>query len=145
MIVINGRDYSQGGKAFTLLHELPAGCVGEKGDLERRNQEFSASRRKEWIERFLRRCRGGCIDARATDYIDGSSISTVCEWTDSERMGSPVQSASAEGFWIRFVNLKRATCGFYAQRTTRSVSKSTSVAEKKARTRPDPDQAIRHG
>jgi IrrE N-terminal-like domain len=35
VIVVNGRDYSQGGKAFTLLHELCHILLRRKRDLER--------------------------------------------------------------------------------------------------------------
>jgi Zn-dependent peptidase ImmA (M78 family) len=50
VVVVNGKDYSQGGKCYTLLHELTHIILG--GSAISNDTESLASRDEQQIERF---------------------------------------------------------------------------------------------
>src|SRR5262249_31661019 len=52
VVVVNGKDYSQGGKAFTLLHELTHIILGESAISNGATEELTRTPEEQKIERF---------------------------------------------------------------------------------------------
>jgi Zn-dependent peptidase ImmA (M78 family)/DNA-binding XRE family transcriptional regulator len=114
VIVINGRDYSQGGKCYTLLHELAHVMLGESaltnGD--------GGTAEEQRIERFC-----DAVAAAALMPLDlmlsFGQVKPAGErkWNDDElRTMANAIGVSREAFLLRLVTLRRATWDFYMAR-----------------------------
>jgi Zn-dependent peptidase ImmA (M78 family)/DNA-binding XRE family transcriptional regulator len=135
VIVINGRDYSQGGKAFTLLHELTHIALGESAISNGAIKELSAAAEEQRIERFCDAVAAAALmpEQLITSMVQAFSTG-VREWTDQELHGIASSiGVSREALLIRFVNLKRATWGFYKEQRDRFLEEYRRAAEKKAK------------
>jgi len=135
VIVVNGRDYSPGGRAFTLLHELAHIALGESAISNGSAEELSTSPEEQRIERFC--------DAVATAALMPKRLVTamvqafpaeVREWTDAElRNIARAIGVSREALLIRFVSLKRASWDFYREQRQRFLDEYRRMAEEKAK------------
>lgn len=117
VVVINGRDSSEGGRTFTLLHELVHILLGESalsngsGDLNSRTED----RR---IERFCDGVAAATLMPREL-VLSFSEAKAAGErtWKD-EVLGniSRTIGVSRQALLIRLITLNRATWSFYRQK-----------------------------
>jgi Zn-dependent peptidase ImmA (M78 family) len=114
VIVVNGRDYSQGGRCYTLLHELAHVLLGESaltnGD--------GGTAEEQRIERFC-----DAVAAAALMPLDlmlsFSQVKPAGErgWNDEElRTMANAIGVSREAFLLRLVTMRRASWDFYMGR-----------------------------
>lgn len=117
VVVVNGKDESQGGKAFTLIHELCHVLLGESaisneiGDYQ---ALISTDRR---IERFCDAVAAATLMPRdLLMSLDEVARPGVREWTNEElrRIGGAL-GASRQALLLRFVTLQRASWNHYKE------------------------------
>lgn len=135
VIVVNGRDYSQGGRAFTLLHELAHVILGESAISNGTAEDLSTTREEQRIERFCDAVAAAALMPRrlvlsfAEAAPDGER-----EWSDDDlRSIARAIGVSREALLIRFVSLKRATWDFYHEQRDRFRDEYQAAAEEKAK------------
>ena len=114
VIVINGRDYSQGGKCYTLLHELAHVLLGESaltnGD--------GGTAEEQKIERFCDAVAAAALMPRDL-MLSIPQVKPAGErkWNDDElRSMANAIGVSREAFLLRLVTLRRASWDFYMAR-----------------------------
>ena len=134
VIVINGRDYSQGGKAFTLLHELAHIVLGESAISNGTGEELSVSAEERRIERFCDAVAAAALmPRRLVLSVPEASNPSEREWTDTELQEiARGIGVSREALLICFVSLKRATWDFYRTQRERFQLEYQQAAEEKA-------------
>lgn len=114
VIVINGRDYSQGGKCYTLLHELAHILLGESaltnGD--------GGTPEEQKIERFCDSVAAATLMPRDLMLSFPQVMpSGERKWNDDELQNmAHAIGVSREAFLLRLVSLRRATWDFYMAR-----------------------------
>ena len=121
VIVVNGRDPSQGGKCFTLLHELAHIALGESAISNGTGDDFKSSAEEQQIERFC-----DAVSAAVLMPVDlmlsFPSIRPAGqrEWGDEElrRIANEI-GVSREALLLRFISMKRASWAFYNSRRAR--------------------------
>jgi Zn-dependent peptidase ImmA (M78 family) len=114
VIVINGRDNSQGGKCYTLLHELAHILLGESaltnGD--------GGTAEEQKIERFCDAVAAAALMPREL-MLSFAQVRPANErkWPDNElqSMANAI-GVSREAFLLRLVTMGRATWDFYLGR-----------------------------
>jgi Zn-dependent peptidase ImmA (M78 family)/DNA-binding XRE family transcriptional regulator len=131
VIVINGRDYSQGGKSYTLLHELAHIQLGESAIT---NGEPGGTEEEQRIERF---CDSVAASALMPHHLMMSfpQVKPAGErkWNDDElRSMANSIGVSREAFLLRLVSLRRATWDFYNARRTKFQDEYEKAAAQKA-------------
>ena len=134
VIVVNGRDYSQGGKAFTLLHELAHIVLGESAISNGTGEEMEASAEERRIERFCDAVAAAALMPRRLilSFPEAQSPG-LREWTGAELQGiARAIGVSREALLIRFVTLNRATWDFYREQRERFQLEYQQAAEEKA-------------
>lgn len=117
VIVINGRDNSQGGKCFTLVHELTHVMLGESaltnGD--------GGTAEEQKIERFCDAVAAATLMPR--DLMLSIPLVRPAgerKWSDDElRTLAKAIGVSREAFLLRLVTLRRASWDFYMARRTK--------------------------
>ncbi|MGD0787573.1 MAG: ImmA/IrrE family metallo-endopeptidase [Terracidiphilus sp.] len=114
VIVINGRDYSQGGKCYTLLHELAHVLLGESaltnGD--------GGTAEEQKIERFCDAVAAAALMPRDL-MLSIPQVEPAGErkWSDDElRSMANAIGVSREAFLLRLVTLRRSSWDFYITR-----------------------------
>jgi Zn-dependent peptidase ImmA (M78 family) len=121
VIVVNGRDYSQGGKAFTLLHELAHVALGESAISNGASEDLGSQPDNQRIERF-------CDAVAAAALMPQSLVlgfpevtpTGAREWSDDTlRTIARAIGVSREALLLRFVSLGRATWDFYRDQRVR--------------------------
>lgn len=121
VIVVNGRDYSQGGKAFTLLHELAHVALGESAISNGASEDLGSQPDNQRIERF-------CDAVAAAALMPQSLVlgfpevtpTGAREWNDDTlRTIARAIGVSREALLLRFVSLGRATWDFYRDQRAR--------------------------
>lgn len=119
VIVVNGRDDSQGGKAFTLLHELAHIVLGESAISNGAADELDTTPDEQRVERFCDAVAAAALMPRAL-LLSFPEVQPDGErdWNElTLRAISRVIGVSREALLLRFVTLRRATWDFYhAQR-----------------------------
>jgi Zn-dependent peptidase ImmA (M78 family) len=117
VIVINGRDSSQGGKCYTLLHELTHVMLGESaltnGD--------GGTAEEQKIERFCDAVAAAALMPRDL-MLSIPQVKPAGErkWNDDElRSLANAIGVSREAFLLRLVSLRRASWDFYMARRTK--------------------------
>lgn len=117
VIVVNGRDYSQGGKAFTLIHELCHVLLGESGISNGAGDDPALKPADRKVERFCDAVAAATLMPRelitAFDEAAGTGVRT---WTNDEL--KPIAGAlgvSRHALLLRFVSLKRASWDHYRE------------------------------
>jgi Zn-dependent peptidase ImmA (M78 family) len=130
VIVVNGKDYSQGGKCYTLIHELVHIMLGESaltnGD--------GGTPQEQKIERF-------CDSVAAAALMPRDLVLSIPQvrppgerkWNDDElrRMAYGI-GVSPEAFLLRLVALKRASWDFYMARRQKFKEEYEAAAAAKA-------------
>jgi len=130
VIVINGRDYSQGGKCYTLLHELAHVLLGESaltnGD--------GGTGEEQRIERFCDAVAAAALMPRDL-MLSIPQVKPAGErkWDDEElrRLASGI-GVSREAFLLRLVTLRRASWEFYKARRRKFQDEYEATAALKA-------------
>lgn len=132
VIVVNGRDYSQGGKAFTLLHELTHIILGESA-ISNGSADDLTAREEQQIERFCDAVAAAALMPRDLILSFPEVAPTRArEWSDDElRSIARAIGVSREALLIRFVSLKRATWDFYREQRARFQEEYRQAAEAK--------------
>jgi Zn-dependent peptidase ImmA (M78 family) len=132
VIVVNGRDHSQGGKAFTLLHELAHIILGESALSNGAADDLGSSPEEQRIERF-------CDAVAAAALMPSGLLSSfpqfaragIRAWTFDELR--PIASAigvSRHALLLRFVSLRRATWDFYKSQRPRFEEEARTTGQK---------------
>jgi Zn-dependent peptidase ImmA (M78 family)/DNA-binding XRE family transcriptional regulator len=135
VIVVNGRDYSQGGKAFTLLHELAHIILGESAISNGSGEDLGATPEEQRIERFCDAVAAAALMPRGLvlSFADAAPAGER-EWSDTElRTIARAIGVSREALLIRFVSLKRASWDFYHEQRERFQDEYRQAAEDKAK------------
>jgi Zn-dependent peptidase ImmA (M78 family)/DNA-binding XRE family transcriptional regulator len=130
VIVINGRDNSQGGKCYTLLHELTHVMLGESaltnGD--------GGTAEEQKIERFCDAVAAAALMPRDL-MLSIPQVKPAGErkWNDDElRTLANAIGVSREAFLLRLVTLRRASWDFYMARRTKFKDEYEAAAALKA-------------
>ena len=118
VIVVNGRDYSQGGKAFTLLHELCHILLGESAISNGASEDQSLKPADRKVERFCDAVAAATLMPRELmKAIPDARGADVREWTNAELEAiSSAIGVSRQALLLRLVNLRRATWAYYRTR-----------------------------
>lgn len=134
VIVVNGRDYSQGGKAFTLLHELAHVILGESA-ISNGAADDLATREEQQIERFCDAVAAAALMPRGLVLsFPEAAPAGAREWSGDElRAIARAIGASREALLLRFVSLKRATWEFYHAQRAQFQEEYRQAAEEKAK------------
>ncbi len=114
VIVINGRDNSQGGKCYTLLHELAHVLIGESALTNGEGGTVEERR----IERFCDEVAAAALMPRDL-MLSFTQVKPVGErgWNDEElRAMANAIGVSREAFLLRLVTMRRASWDFYMDR-----------------------------
>ncbi len=134
VIVINGKDYSQGGKAFTLLHELAHILLGESAISNGSTDALNDTAEEQHIERFCDAVAAAALMPRrmVLSYPNVEKSSTR-EWSDIElRKIAQAIGVSRHALLLRFVTLKRATWDYYKTQRARFDEEARTAGEKAA-------------
>ncbi len=133
VIVVNGRDYSQGGKVFTLLHELAHIALGESAISNGTGEDLSTTLEEQRIERFCDAVAAASLMPRAL-LLSMADVAPPGEreWRD-ETLRAIARSigVSREALLIRFITLKRATWDYYKTQRGRFEEEYREAAEAK--------------
>ncbi len=114
VIAINGRDYSQGGKSYTLLHELAHVLLGESA----LTNGAGATAEDQKIERFCDAVAAAALMPRDL-MLSFAQVRPTGErkWSDDElRTMANAIGVSREAFLLRLVTLRRASWEYYMGR-----------------------------
>ncbi len=135
VIVVNGRDYSQGGKAFTLMHELAHIILGESAISNGTGEDLGQTVEEGRIERFCDAVAAAALMPRGLVLSFGEvEPAGVREWSDNQlRNIARSIGVSREALLIRFITLKRASWDFYREVRERFQEEYRLVAEAKAK------------
>jgi len=130
VIVINGRDNSQGGKCYTLLHELAHVLLGESaltnGD--------GVTAEEQRIERFCDAVAAAALMPRDL-MLSFAQVKPAGErsWNDEElRAMASAIGVSREAFLLRLVTMQRASWDFYLRRRMKFKNDYEAAAAAKA-------------
>lgn len=135
VLVVNGKDYSQGGKVFTLIHELCHVLLGESAISNGAAEDPQLAPVSRTVERFCDAVAAATLMPRdmllAFDEVAGTDVR---EWSDAElqRVGSTI-GVSRQALLLRFVTLKRATWDYYRERHEAFEEEYRRRAEERAR------------
>lgn len=115
VLVVNGKDYSQGGKVFTLIHELCHVLLGESAISNGAADDPRLKSTDRRVERF-------CDAVAAATLMPRELLATFSEvagsgtreWDNDElrRIANAI-GASRQALLLRFVSLKRSTWDHY--------------------------------
>lgn len=114
VIVINGRDYSQGGRCYTLLHELTHVLLGESALT---NGDGGIGEEQK-IERFCNAVAAAALMPRDL-MLSFAHVKPTVErrWNDDElRAMANAIGVSREALLLRLVAMRRASWDFYIAR-----------------------------
>ena len=136
VIVVNGKDGSQGGKAFTLLHELCHILLGESAlsNDAADDPELGAAERR--VERFCDQVAAAALMPRSLlRTLPGVAGSGARAWAEAElRELARSIGVSKEALLLRFITVGRATWDYYlTQRAQYRVELERLAEEEKAR------------
>jgi Zn-dependent peptidase ImmA (M78 family)/DNA-binding XRE family transcriptional regulator len=131
VVVVNGRDYSQGGKAFTLLHELTHIILGESAISNGATEEPGITLAEQKIERFCDAVAAAALMPRGLVLsIPLVAQSSAREWSDEELQGIARSiGVSRHALLLRLVTLGRATWDFYRRQRARYEEENRKAAE----------------
>jgi len=134
VIVVNGKDYSQGGKTFTLLHEFTHILLGESAISNGSSDSLNDTAEEQRIERFCDAVAAATLmPRRLVLSFPNVEKSGYREWTDNElRTIARAIGVSRHALLLRFVTIKRATWDYYKMQRTRFEEEDRKAAEKAA-------------
>jgi len=115
VIVVNGKDYSQGGRAFTLIHELCHVLLGESGISNGAGDDPALKPADRKVERFCDAVAAATLMPReligAFEEVAGTGMRT---WSNDElKRIAGALGVSRHALLLRFVSLKRASWDHY--------------------------------
>jgi Zn-dependent peptidase ImmA (M78 family)/DNA-binding XRE family transcriptional regulator len=134
VIVVNGKDYSQGGRAFTLLHELTHILLGESAISNGSVDNLNDTAEEQRIERFCDAVAAAALmPRRLLLSFPNVEKSSTREWNDDElRKIAQAIGVSRHALLLRFVTIKRATWDYYKTQRARFDEEARNAAEKAA-------------
>jgi len=134
VIVINGKDYSQGGRAFTLLHELCHVILGESAISNGASEEPGLTAEERKVERFCDAVAAAALMPRSLLFsFEQVAAAGEREWNDQElRDIARDIGVSREALLIRFVTIKKANWDFYKRQRERFLAEYQRQSEEKA-------------
>ena len=134
VVVVNGRDYSPGGKCYTLLHELTHIILGESAISNGNSGSPGTTAEEQRIERFCDRVAAAALMPRGL-VLSFPKVAAPGErkWSDDD-LRSIAQNigVSREALLLRFVTLKRATWDFYNTQRAKFQDEYRQAAAEKA-------------
>jgi Zn-dependent peptidase ImmA (M78 family) len=132
VIVVNGKDNTQGGKAFTLLHELAHVILGESAISNGAAEELSIVPDVQKIERFCDAVAAAALMPRELVFsFPPVAQAGTREWSDDElRKIAQAIGVSRQALLLRLVGLKRATWDFYMAQRARFEDERRKAAQK---------------
>lgn len=135
VIVINGKDYSQGGKAFTLLHELCHILLGESAISNGAGDDPELAPDERRIERFCDAVAAAALMPHdVLMRFEEVARSGQRAWSDDELRGIARQlGTSREALLLRFVTIKRTSWDFYMAQRPRFREEYRQLAEERAK------------
>ncbi len=117
VVVVNGKDHGQGGRAFTLLHELAHIILGESAISNGATEDLGYAPDDQRIERF-------CDAVAAAALMPAALVLSFPQvapqgarpWANTDlQMIARAIGASSHALLLRLVTLKRASWDFYRQ------------------------------
>lgn len=116
-IVVNGKDYSQGGKAFTLIHELCHVLLGESAISNGAGDDPALKPADRNVERFCDAVAAATLMPRELiTAIDEAAGSGEREWSNDElKRIAGALGVSRHALLLRFVTMKRASWDHYKE------------------------------
>jgi Zn-dependent peptidase ImmA (M78 family) len=135
VIVVNGKDYSQGGKAFTLLHEFCHVLLGESAISNGAGGALELTPDERLIERFCDAVAAATLMPRdVLIRFDKVASAGERQWTDEELRPIAHQlGVSREALLLRFVSIGRASWEFYMGERPRFQEEYRRAAEDRAK------------
>jgi Zn-dependent peptidase ImmA (M78 family) len=118
VLVVNGKDHSTGGKAFTLIHELCHVILGESAISNGAAEDPELAPASRTVERFCDAVAAAALMPRdLLMSLEEAAGTDIRAWRDDElyRMSSAI-GVSRQALLLRFVTLKRATWAYYKKR-----------------------------
>ena len=134
VVVVNGRDYSQGGKCFTLLHELTHIILGESAISNGNGGSPGTTAEEQRIERFCDQVATAALMPRGL-VLSFPKVVAPGErrWSDDDlRTIAQNIGVSREALLLRFVTLKRSTWDFYNTQRAKFLDEYRQAADEKA-------------
>ena len=134
VVVVNGKDYSQGGKCYTLFHEFTHVMLGESAISNGSAGDFKSNAEEQRIERFCDAVAAAVLMPREM-VLSFPEVRATGErkWTDDQLQTiSQSLGVSREALLLRLVALKRATWDFYNAQRSRFQDEYDKAAADKA-------------
>ena len=134
VVVVNGKDYSQGGKCYTLLHELTHIILGESAISNGNSGSLGTTAEEQRVERFCDAAAAAALMPRALVLsFPKAAAAGERSWSDDD-LRSIAQNigVSREALLLRFVTLKRATWDFYNKKRAKFQEEYRQAAAEKA-------------
>ncbi len=131
VVVINGRDNSEGGRSFTLLHELTHIMLGESA-LSNGTGDFNNGMEERRIERFCDAVAAAALMPRELVLSFPEARATGERTWRDEVLGNIAQAmgVSRQALLIRLITLGRATWTFYRQKADQWEEERQVAAER---------------
>ncbi|MGH9608589.1 MAG: XRE family transcriptional regulator [Bryobacteraceae bacterium] len=138
VVVVNGRDHSQGGKAFTLLHELTHIILGESAISNGATEELNITAEEQRIERFCDAVAAAALMPRNLLLsFPAVKSSEPREWSvDDLRTISHSIGVSRHALLLRLVTLGRATWDYYKIQRARFEEENRKAAAAREEKKP---------
>jgi Zn-dependent peptidase ImmA (M78 family)/DNA-binding XRE family transcriptional regulator len=134
VVVINGKDYSQGGKCYTLFHELTHIMLGESAISNGSAGTYSPTAEEQRIERFCDAVAAAALmPRRLVMSFPEAKAAGERKWSDEQLLRIARElGVSREALLLRLVTLKRATWEFYNAQRARFHDEYMQMAAEKA-------------
>jgi Zn-dependent peptidase ImmA (M78 family) len=144
VLVVNGKDYSQGGKAFTLIHELCHVLLGESAISNGASDDPKLKPTDRRVERFCDAVAAAALMPRAMltsfDEVAGTGMR---EWSEEElrRIANAV-GASRQALLLRFVSINRTSWAHYhewaeiLEKERQQAAEDAALEKKEVKKRP---------
>lgn len=135
VIVVNGKDYSQGGKAFTLVHEFCHILLGESAISNGAGDDPGLTPDERRIERFCDAVAAAALMPRDV-LLRFEEVAAAGQrtWSDDElRPIAQKLGVSREALLLRFVTIGRASWDFYMRERSRFREEYRQAAEDRAK------------
>ncbi|MEO6966390.1 MAG: XRE family transcriptional regulator [Acidobacteriaceae bacterium] len=132
VIVVNGKDYSQGGKCYTLIHELTHILLGESAISN--GTDFNSNSEEQKTERFCDAVAAAALMPRGM-MLSFAEVRAAGarKWDDDQlRTIGKRLGVSREALLLRLVTLNRATWEFYKTQRRRFKDEYAEAAATKA-------------
>jgi Zn-dependent peptidase ImmA (M78 family) len=135
VIVVNGKDYSQGGKTFTLLHEFCHVLLGESAISNGAGDDPELTPDERRVERFCDAVAAAALMPRdVLMRFDEVAAAGQRRWNDDElRPIAQHLGVSREALLLRFVSIGRASWEYYMGERPRFREEYRQAAENRTK------------